>query len=225
MSNKEFDEFKEMYSDYKIPFWMNTRAETITEHRADGLEEMNMLRCDIGVEHGNYNYRKNYLSRNISDEVQIRGFEFLSGHKYTMAATTIIGMPDETRDLIFDTIRFVRKLPKDVDANGASIFAPYHGTPLRELAIEKGYITGDELVPSYFSKSILKMPSISSDEISGIHKTFSYYVRFPESRWDEIKIAEKETPEGLAMHEKLGKEFDEKYRTKDGKPVIEGMHT
>ena len=41
----------------------------------------------------------------------------------------------------------------------------------------------------------------------------------------EIRIAEKETSEGLAMHEKLGKEFDEKYRTKDGKPTIEGMHT
>ena len=33
MSHKEFDEFKEMYMDYKMPFWMNTRAETITEHR------------------------------------------------------------------------------------------------------------------------------------------------------------------------------------------------
>ena len=38
-----------MYMDYKIPFWMNTRAETINQQRADGLEEMNMLRCDIGM--------------------------------------------------------------------------------------------------------------------------------------------------------------------------------
>ena len=64
MSNKEFDEFKEMYSDYKIPFWMNTRAETVTEYRANALEDINMLRCDVGVEHGNYEYRKNYLKRN-----------------------------------------------------------------------------------------------------------------------------------------------------------------
>ena len=53
MSNREFDELKELYSDYKIPFWMNTRAETITELRAAGLEEMNMLRMNIGIEHGN----------------------------------------------------------------------------------------------------------------------------------------------------------------------------
>ena len=31
ISDAEFDELKELYSDYKIPFWMNTRAETITE--------------------------------------------------------------------------------------------------------------------------------------------------------------------------------------------------
>ena len=58
MSNREFDELKELYSDYKIPFWMNTRAETITEYRAAGLEEMNMLRMNIGIEHGNYDYRR-----------------------------------------------------------------------------------------------------------------------------------------------------------------------
>ena len=95
MSNREFDEFKEMYMDYKIPFWMNTRAETITEHRAAGLEEMNMLRMNIGIEHGNAEYRKTYLKRNVSDEVQIKAFEMVADKKYTSCANCIIGMPDE----------------------------------------------------------------------------------------------------------------------------------
>ena len=63
MSNREFDEMKELYSDYKIPFWMNTRAETINEYRAAGLEEMNMLRMNIGIEHGNYDYRRKIFKR------------------------------------------------------------------------------------------------------------------------------------------------------------------
>ena len=37
---------------------MNTRAETITEHRAAGLEEMNMLRMNIGIEHEITNIEK-----------------------------------------------------------------------------------------------------------------------------------------------------------------------
>ena len=215
MSNKEFDEFKEMYLEYKIPFWMNTRAETINQHRADSLEEMNMLRCDIGIEHGNADYRKNYLRRNVSDEVQIKAFEMLADHKYTPKANCIIGMPDETRDLIFDTINFTRKLPKTMEATGAFIFAPYHGTPLRELAIKKGYIKEDDIVTLGITggdKSMLNMPHLSSEEIGGLARTFSYYTKFPEDRWGEIKIAEQFTPEGDKMHEKLGKEFDKEYR-------------
>ena len=214
MSPKEFDEFKELYMDYKIPFWMNTRAETITEYRAESLEEMNMLRMNIGIEHGNFEYRKKYLKRNVSDELQIKAFEMVADKKYTSCANSIIGMPDETRDLIFDTIKFIRKLPKNIDATGAFIFAPYHGTPLRDLAIQKGYLEDHEIasVSNTAHRSMLTMPSISKEEISGILRTYSMYIKFPESRWDEIKIAEKSNKEGDTMFKKLGKEFDEKYR-------------
>ena len=214
MSNREFDELKELYSDYKIPFWMNTRAETITEYRAAGLEEMNMLRMNIGIEHGNYDYRRKYLKRNVKDEVQIRAFEIAAEHKYHSCANSIIGMPDETRDLIFDTINFVRKLPKSVDATGAFIFAPFHGTPLRELAIKKGYIKEDLICTSSITnESLLNMPTISTDEIHGLAKTFSLYTKFPVERWPEIKIAEKNDKEGIEMMTKLGLEFDNTYRT------------
>mgnify|MGYP001187769746 FL=1 len=225
MSHKEFDEFKEMYSDYKIPFWMNTRAETITEHRAQGLEDMNMLRTSIGLEHGNAEYRKNYLKRNVSDDIQIRAFEMLADKNYVTCANCIIGMPDENRELIFDTIKFMRKLQfsKNIDATGAYIWAPYHGTPLRELAIKKGYLKKDQITSiSNTSYSLLDYPEISSQEIQGLARTFSYYVKFPEGRWGDIKIAEEFTPEGNAMHEKLGKEFDDKYRANSA--LMPDMH-
>ena len=213
MSNREFDEMKELYSDYKIPFWMNTRAETINEYRAAGLEEMNMLRMNIGIEHGNYDYRRNYLKRNVKDDVQIRAFEIAAEHKYASCANSIIGMPDETRDLIFDTINFVRKLPDNIDATGAFIFAPYHGTPLRDYAIKKGYINDDEICSlSNTSESMLRMDTISKEEIQGLAKVFSLYTKFPKDRWPEIKIAEKSDPDGELMMAKLGKEFDETYR-------------
>ncbi len=215
MSNKEWDEFKELYMDYKIPFWMNTRAETVTPKRAKDLEDMNMLRCNIGIEHGNEAYRKKYLKRNVSDDLQIKAFHMLADRKYVAVANCIIGMPDENRELIFDTIRFVRKLPKNIDATGAYVFAPYHGTPLRDLAIKKGYMKEEDIVSLSISaggQSMLNMPQLPKEEISGLARTFAYYVKFPESRWGEIKKAEKFTPEGNEMHEILGKEYDKKYR-------------
>ncbi len=226
MSHREWDEFKELYMDYKIPFWMNTRAETITPKRAQDLEDMNMLRCNIGIEHGNAEYRKTYLKRNVSDDLQIKAFEMMADKKYTAVANCIIGMPDENRSLIFDTIKFVRKLPKNIDATGAYVFAPYHGTPLRDLAVNKGYIKEEDIVSLSISaggKSMLNMPQLSSSEISGLARTFAYYVKFPEDRWNEIKIAEKFTPEGNQMHEKLGKEFDFKYRITDKNLKSDGL--
>jgi len=213
MSTREFDELKELYSDYKIPFWMNTRAETINEYRAAGLAEMNMLRMNIGIEHGNYDYRRNYLKRNVKDEVQIRAFEIVAEHDYASCANSIIGMPDETRNLIFDTINFIRKLPDSIDATGAFIFAPYHGTPLRDLAIRKGYIKDEEICSlSNTSESMLRMPTISKSEIQGLAKVFSLYTKFPKERWPEIKIAEKDDEKGNQMMTKLGAEFDDTYR-------------
>ena len=194
---------------------MNTRAETMTEYRAASLEEMNLLRMNIGIEHGNFEYRKKYLKRNVSDDVQIRAFEMIADKKYTSCANSLIGMPDETRELIFDTINFIRKLPKNIDATGSFIFAPYHGTPLRDLAIQKGYLRDDEIVGNSMTsgQSMLRMPTISPQEIAGIERVFSLYVKFPENRWNEIKTAEKFDNEGEVMFKKLGEEFDQKYRT------------
>ena len=49
----------------------------------------------------------------------------------------------------------------------------------------------------------------------GLARTFAYYVKFPESRWNEIKITEKFYPIGNEMHERLGEEYGAKYRTTD----------
>tara|TARA_Y100000031_G_scaffold141677_1_gene170435 strand:+ start:137 stop:1687 length:1551 start_codon:yes stop_codon:yes gene_type:complete len=216
MGSQEFDEFKEMYLDYKIPFWMNTRAETLNEHRAEGLEEMNMLRMNIGIEHGNYEYRKSYLKRDISNEKMIECFNTVSDRNYTVVANSIIGMPDETRELIFDTINFVRELPEDIDTSGAFVWTPYHGTGLRDLAVEKGYLNRDTIIDlAIFSKSILEMPSISPDEIEGLARTFSFYVKFPENRFSEIELAESLDESGTRKWKELSDEFDSKWRLHD----------
>ena len=98
MSEKRFDEFSEMYMDFKIPFWMNTRCETMTEKRAKRLEEMNMLRMSFGIEHGNEEYRSKVLKRSLTNERMLSAFNMTSGKKYVTNGNCLIGMPEETRD-------------------------------------------------------------------------------------------------------------------------------
>ena len=209
LSEKRFDELYEMYMDFKIPFWMNTRCETMTEKRAQKLEDMNMLRMSFGIEHGNQEYRKNILKRSTSNERMLSAFKMTSGKKYITNGNCIIGMPEENRDLIFDSIEFTRQLPDDVERTGAFIFAPYHGTPLRDIAIKKGYIKNPDTICDITKpeESMLDQPQLPKQELIGLAKTFGLYQTLPKSEWKWVKKAENNTNDANQLYSKLIKDY------------------
>ena len=216
MSPRELDEFSEFYQSYKIPFWMNTRAETITEHSAKHLAKMNCLRFNIGIEHGNPKFRKEILNRAVSNEKTISSFNIAAKYsdQYTCVANNIIGLPTENPELVFDTINLSRSLPDETITGGAYIFIPYHGTPLRQLAIDKKYIDSSLICTESSNtsgSSLLRMPQFPSDEIDSFMKVFSFYVKFPKKRWSEIKIARQNDDEGKRVFEDLRKEYSQTY--------------
>lgn len=219
MGDRELEEFAEMYQSFKIPFWMNTRAETINEHRADLLDKMNCLRINIGIEHGNEEYRRKMLKRNVPNSKMLESFEACAGHNFTTVANSIIGLPGETRELAFDTIKFNRQLPDDIEASGAFIFTPYHGTPLRQVALDEGYAEKDEVCSLNVTKgSVLDMPQFKADEIQGLCRVFSFYVKMEPERWDDIAKAEALTPEGETAFEALRDDFQQNYRRSSSSP-------
>ena len=194
MSEKEFDEFCEMYSEFKLPFFMNTRPETVTERRAKKLKEVNCHRVNIGVEHGNPEFRAEIVGRKYKNELAIKAFELMYEAEISTVSNNILGYPNETRELIFDTIELARKL-KCNDIN-AFTFIPYQGTSLRGLCEEKKYLDKEKLANIYETDSLLNMQTISKKEIGGLVKTFLLYARLPRKLWKEIKLAEEPTEEG-----------------------------
>jgi hypothetical protein len=194
MSKRERDEFSEFYQAFKFPFWMNTRAETITEHSSEHLAKMNCLRFNIGIEHGNENFVRKVMNRKVRSDNVVDAFKIAAKNAddYTCVANSIIGVPTETPELTFDTIELNRRLPDEIVAAGSFIFAPFHGTALRELAIEKGYISSDLICTegsNTSGSSFLNMPDFTKDQINGFMRTFSFYVKFPKNRRQEIDKA------------------------------------
>lgn len=212
LSEKRFDELSEMYMDFKIPFWMNTRAETITEKRAQKLEDMNMLRMSMGIEHGDENYRKKILKRALTNEKMISAFRMVSDKKYVNNGNCLIGMPEENRDLIFSTIELTRQFPSDMERTGAFIFAPYHGTPLRDLAVKKGYIKDPDSICDITKpeESMLDQPQLPKGELTGLARTFGLYQMLPKSEWKWIKKAEADTEEAIKLRSELIKNNTQK---------------
>jgi len=215
MGENEFDEFIAMYRKIKLPFWMQTRIETLTEKRIRALEAVNCNRISIGLEHGNEFFRNKIVGKGFSNERIVEVFQLFTNSTIPITVNNILGFPGETRELIFDTIELNRRL--GADSYNAYYFTPYHGTAMRQDAVKKGYVTEDAETGTLMKGSILNMPTISREEIMGLVRTFSLYVKFPRKEWTDIAIAEKFSPEGDAKFAELSKRYYERFFDHDFK--------
>jgi len=209
INDAEFDKFVEIYSDFKLPFWLQSRAETVTEYRARKLKEIGCHRISIGLEHGNDEFRKKILKKRFDNEQMIRASKILADAGIPLTINNIIGFPDETRELVFDTIELNRRLSYDTTA--AFPFAPFHGTLLHELCVERGYISEDFNPGSLNVDASLDMPQLSREEIKGLRRTFALYTKMPKESWPKIKKAEKFDDEGNRIFAELKKDYQDKY--------------
>jgi len=169
-SAREFDEFIELYADYKVPFVCHTTAETITADKIKKLVSVGLKLMNVGIQHGNEVFRREVLKRSTpNDELQMR-FHIAADNGAVVSADFIMGFPLETPQLAQDTIDLSRRIR--ATARGCSLFVPYHGTALRALAVEKGYLQVDELAVWSPEQSQLDMPGFPRQAISRMMQEF-----------------------------------------------------
>jgi len=210
---KPVEELRELALRYaeeiKIPFWCQTRPETVTEEKIRILKEMGCNSMNFGIEHGNEEFRKRVLKRYGSNRQIVEALKIVDQYEIPYTINNIVGFPDETRDLIFDTIELNRQI--NSRTINCYIFAPYKGTDLYKYCIERGYFKEGDVVHHVLDGGRLRMNTVSYEELKGLQRTFLLYVRFPKSEWPEIKIAEKFDEEGNRIFEKYKKIYQEKY--------------
>jgi len=206
---KEFDEFCEMYADYKLPFWIQTRPETVTEYKFKKLVDIGLLRVAFGVEHGNEEFRQRLLNRKVKNDVIIKQLNLVNSLGIPISVNNIIGFPTETRGLAFDTIELNRHFKSD--GVNAYSYTPFHGTPLRKLSEQLGYVKSGELARCISQPTMISMPHFTKEEIEGVRRCFVLYVKMPKERWTEIRKAEALTPEGEQIYRDLKDECLAKY--------------
>ena len=213
-SQLELEEFAEMYSEFKFPFWCQSRPETVADH-VKGYEKLKILKdiglhhMSFGMEHGNEEYRAKVIDRPYKNKDAIQALKNPVKLDIPITINNIIGFPDETPSLAMDTVEINRKI--ESFNLSCSTFAPFQGTVLRTYAENKGYIDKDLIAPPNVDWSTLNMPNFSKEEIYGLQRTFVMYVKFPKSRWAEIDKAKELTPEGDKIWDQLKKEFSDKY--------------
>jgi anaerobic magnesium-protoporphyrin IX monomethyl ester cyclase len=207
MPNKDFDAFIEYYSDVRIPFWFQTRIETINEERLLALKEVGMHWLTIGIEHGNEEFRRSMLKRKYTNERLLKGIELLKKLDIGATMNNIIGFPHETRDLIFDTI-MLNKQCWEINPKleiSVFLFTPFGGSELRELCIKEGLLNEATYLNTNTleNESVLNFPDDWKMELKGLLRTFNMYVKSPENMFDQIRIAENYDQEGNAAFDRL----------------------
>jgi anaerobic magnesium-protoporphyrin IX monomethyl ester cyclase len=219
MPDSYLQAFLEMYQDIGLPFWCQTRPETLTRERVSALEKMGCHDISIGIEHGNEDFRRRVVGRNYSNTVLYEAFRLLEASSMGVRSNNIVGLPTETRDLTWDTILLNRRISPALDSANAFHFAPYRGTKLRQMAIDLGYITESTVVVHNTKDTVLDMPQYSREEINGAIRTFNMYVRFPESEFPRIRRAESFDDRGNSLFDELRQEYICRFYDSEGEDV------
>lgn len=213
---KEIFDLCNMLAKYKIPFWFNSRIENCTPKVLSALKDAGVYRMTFGVECGNEEYRVKLLKRNVSNDTYKKHFEYINESNIPYSLNVVIGLPFETREMVYETARLIRSA-KGHDGLTIGMFQPYHGTDLRKISVENGFLNNDYISGigttnqkgGYLDNWPLKMPKpyLQENDVHQLVKTFSLYSFFPDSRWKEIEKSETDDKLYKILFEEYQKNF------------------
>lgn len=208
----ELTDFCEMYREFNLPFWFNTRPESCTLDILEKLKKSGCYRISYGIECGNEEFRRKVLKRYVSNEKIIHHFGIIAESGIAFSINLIIGFPGETRELVFDTIDLVRQL-HGYDTITVSMFTPYHGTELRKVAENNQWMDPSSITLHTTSQSMLTMPKpyLSKDDLDGLMRVLTMYCYFPNSEWERIKRAEINDEEGNRILKHYSEVYSEEF--------------
>lgn len=127
-------EFDERYSKLKIPYNISIRAEFVTKEIAKYLKKSGCVSTAMAIEHGNYEYRKKYMFRNMTNELLINATKVLESEGIRVATPTMIGLP--FTDIKDDLMTLKLTCKANPTYAGTTIFQPYPGLPLTEICLK-----------------------------------------------------------------------------------------
>lgn len=161
-----------------LPFTCLTRGNELDKEVVSALKAANCINVFFGIETGNEKYRNEILFKALTNRDIIRAAKNLRKYKISYGTYNMIGLPGETLEDAFNTIRLNAKIKSQLPT--CSILQPYPKTAIAEYATHHGYLQTDYSADDFnfmTSGSILKIPFIK--ELVNLNSFFLMAVRFP----------------------------------------------
>jgi radical SAM superfamily enzyme YgiQ (UPF0313 family) len=171
--------FLELYGEQvHLPFRCSLRADLTDEETVRALKESGCSWVKLGLESGNEAYRNEVLKKRISDKDFIKASDLLHQYRVPFSTFNMLGLPGETLEMAFETVRFNTKLrPK---YTFAFIYLPFPRTELAQYALDEGYIDGPGI--RYEDADSLKGVPLKVEDrgqIENLQKLFALTTQLP----------------------------------------------
>lgn len=161
----------------KVAFSCNVRPNLITDEIALLLKSMNVTNVFLGIESGNQRVLEYLKKQACSVEQNYNAIQILRKHNIITNGGFIIGSPDETKEEIMDTLRFIRK--SKIDYFSPLMLTPLPGTPVWEHAKKRGLVSDymdwnilREEFNEVNDRALILSETLSREELSYLYRKF-----------------------------------------------------
>jgi len=165
----------ELIKDLDIFMYIETRAEGINKITAEILKELKVDGVGMGVEIAEESFRKGSLNRFVSQKQLIDAFNILKKAGIKRTSYNIIGLPNQTEQMIIDSINLNRQL--NPDNITVAFFSPYFGTTEQVKASNLKYFDEYENDVDGQLRTLSKSALISPEKLNYYKKNFVKLVR------------------------------------------------
>jgi radical SAM superfamily enzyme YgiQ (UPF0313 family) len=162
-----------------IPFGCNIHVRFLDLEQARALKEAGCNIAKFGLESGDQDLRRMVLNKTVTDEQILRAGEILHRAGLPFQTYNMIGLPGETIDQAFETVRLNQRIRPSYA--WCALAQPLPGTRLARLFAERGQqpLSGlmDQFPVSWFHRSLL--PPGQRGAMENLQKLFALVVRYP----------------------------------------------
>lgn len=179
LDHKWVKKFLNLYREkVNLPFGCSVRPGSVDDEIVKKLSLAGCERTHFSIETGNERIRNQVLKKGITDEQIIYTARLMKKYKIKFKGYNMIGIPGETLEDAFSTIRFNRMIGTDYPV--CTILQPYPKTEIFYRMQREDYMedfsSPDDFTQSYFR---LNQKVKVQREIINLHKFFFFAVKFP----------------------------------------------
>jgi radical SAM superfamily enzyme YgiQ (UPF0313 family) len=187
IDSKMLNSLATLIDESKLPIllYIETRPEGINNSSIKLLKKLKVDGVGMGVEISSEEFRKTDLNRYPSQEKIIDAFRLLRNAGIKRTAYNIIGLPNETEEMLIDTIKFNQIL--EPDNITVAFYSPYLGTDSARKSKKMGDFNNYEFDVDNQLRTVTKSEGLGKEILEFYKNNFSKLVKEGINNLDELK--------------------------------------